>query len=114
MKFAIAASGDRVSGPGEATEILVYSMEGSSDLLEIFENPAIKATSARGIAMINSVIEKGVEKLVISGIGDHAFKYASGRIELLDGRGMSTDQALSAFSKNGLKVITKPTHKMTL
>ncbi len=113
MKFAIAATGDKVSGPGEATEILVYSLEDTSELLEIYENPAHKATSARGIAMLRSVLDRGVEKLVISGIGEHAFKYASGKVVLLNGRGMSTDQILRAMSEGTLKPINGSTHSLS-
>lgn len=112
MKFAIAASGDRVSGPGEATEIIIYTLDQNANLDEIYENPALTATSARGISMLKSVIDRGVETLIISGIGEHAFSYASGRVKLLNGRGMSTDQAVMEMSNGGLKPLRSATHGM--
>lgn len=112
MRFAIAATGDKISGPGEATEIIIYNLEKNASLEEIYENPALTATSARGISMLKSVIDKGVEALVISGIGEHAFNYASGRLNLLNGRGMTTDEAVQKISKDGMKPIKSATHGM--
>ena len=110
MKFAIAISGDRISGPGEAEEILVYDLAGSAKLEESYENPALKATAARGIVMLKSVMDRGVEKLVISGIGDHALEYAKGKLELLNGKGLSKDHALSGILNNTLSRIEEATH----
>jgi len=112
MRFAIAVSGIKVSGPGEAGEILVYDMDESSKLLESYENPALTVMTARGIAMIKSVIDKGVEKLVISGIGDHAFEYAAGRIELLNGHGMSRDEVLAKILKGELEQVKVASHRV--
>lgn len=110
MKFAIAVTGDRVSGPGEAEEILVYELGKSATLIESYDNPALKAISARGISMIKSVVDKGVEKLIISGIGDHALQYAKGKVELLSGKGLSKDLVISGIMKNSLPGIGKATH----
>lgn len=111
MKFAIAVSGSNVSGPGEADEILVYDLNGSSELLENYQNPGLSAVSARGIAMLKSVIDRGVEKLIISGIGEHAMQYASGKIELLNGAGLSIDVVLTRISKNELQPIKSASHR---
>lgn len=110
MKFAIAVTGDKVSGPGEAEEILIYELGKSATLVESYDNPALKAISGRGISMIKSVIDRGVEKLVIGGIGDHALEYAKGKIELLSGKGLSKDLVISAIMKNTLSGISKATH----
>lgn len=110
MKFAIAVSGDRISGPGEAEEILIYELEKTATLSESYQNPALKAMTARGISMLKSVIDKGVEKLVISGIGDHALQYALGRVELLSGKGLSKDQVLSGIMNNTLAKIETASH----
>lgn len=110
MKFAVAVTSGTVSGPGEAMEIRVYDTESQSNPVEIYENPALTATTARGISMLKSVIDRGVTRLVISGIGDHAMQYAKGRLELLGAPGMTVDQVLELVDKGELGEITGATH----
>lgn len=110
MKVAIAFTGNRVSGPGEALEIAIYDLTDEASLLEKYENPAGKAVSARGIVMLQSVVQRGVDKLIISGLGAHAMQYASGRIEMYNGTGMTVDTALENFKENGLEPIREATH----
>lgn len=110
MKVAVALTGNRVSGPGEALEIVVYDAGEEHVLLEKFQNPAATATSARGIVMLQSVVSRGIEKLIISGIGAHAMQYATGRIELLNGGGMTLETALQNFVEGNLEKIDSATH----
>lgn len=110
MKVAVAVTGNRVSGPGEALEIAVYSAEDEPVLLERYQNPASTATTARGIVMLQSVVSRGIEKLIISGLGGHAMQYASGRLELLNGAGMTLESALQNFKEDGLAKIEEATH----
>lgn len=109
MIIAVPVTGNHPSGPGEAQEILIYDAAEGKEI-ERYPNPALTATSARGIAMLRSVIERNVDALVVSGIGEHAMTYAKGRLKILNGAGMSLDELLRRASKNDLVELIDATH----
>ncbi|MEM0155244.1 MAG: NifB/NifX family molybdenum-iron cluster-binding protein [Thermoplasmataceae archaeon] len=110
MKVAIAVDGDIVSGPGEAAEVRIYDLINGHRLIESYENPALTAKAAKGIIMLKSALDRGAESIIVSGIGQHAFTYTSGRLRLFLGNGMTVDQALSNFESGKLHELTGATH----
>ncbi|QRF74793.1 hypothetical protein Thermo_00284 [Thermoplasmatales archaeon] len=111
MKVAIPVTGDMVSGPGEGMEIKIYETKEGVKLLETYENPALKAQSARGIWMLRSVIERGAEAIIVAEAGAPAFSYTKGKLKLYLGRGMTADEALASFNTGKLNELTVPTHE---
>lgn len=109
MIIAVPVTGNQPSGPGEAEEIVVFDAENGTEI-ERYANPALTATSARGIAMLRSVMDRKVDALVVSGIGEHAMNYAKGRLSILSGAGLSLEEVLKQASENSLKEMTEATH----
>jgi predicted Fe-Mo cluster-binding NifX family protein len=110
MRVAIAVDGNFVSGPGEAAEVRIYDILNGHRLIESYENPALTAKAARGIVMLKSVVDRGAESIIVSGVGQHAFTYTPGRLKLFLGNGMTVDQALSRFESGKLQELTEATH----
>lgn len=109
MIIAIPVTGTHASGPGEAQQIvLIDTSEGKE--IERYENPALTAMSGRGIAMLNSVIQRKVDALVVGGIGEHAMSYAKGRVKVLNGSGLTLQEITEKASKNSLPEMTEANH----
>lgn len=100
MRIAIPVSGDNVGGPGESSEIVILDSERDFSVVERYENPALTATSARGISMVVSALNKQATALIVGHIGDHAFSYAGSRIRIYGASGLTLNQAIESF-KNG-------------
>lgn len=109
MIIAIPITGDMPSGPGEAQEIVVFDTAKGNEI-ERYPNPALTATSARGIAMLHSVMDRKVDALVVSGIGEHAMSYAQGRLKILNGAGLTLVEILKHAKDNSLSELTEATH----
>ncbi|MCL4336812.1 MAG: hypothetical protein M1129_00715 [Candidatus Thermoplasmatota archaeon] len=111
MIIGIPVTGNMPSGPGEAQEVVLFD---TSTGLEIdrYENPALTATSGRGIAMIRSLLERRVEAMVVSGIGQHAFEVARRTLKVLNGEGLTLEQIVQEARKGALHEITEPNHGM--
>lgn len=109
MIIAVPVSGNMPSGPGEARDVLMIDTSTGKEL-ERYENPALTATSARGIVMLRSVIDRKADALVVSGIGEHAMTYAKGRITILNGAGRTLGDIVKAVSENSLPEISEATH----
>ncbi len=73
MKIAVPVTDNMVSGPGEGLEIRIYDAGKEIKLLDTYENPALKAASARGIWMLRSAIDRGAAAIILSGAGAPAF-----------------------------------------
>ena len=80
-KVGIPVNGSNVSGPGEGTEIHIFEVENTKyKLVESYENPAIKATSTRGIHMLKSVLSKNVNAIIVSEIGAPGVNFLKNKI----------------------------------
>ena len=111
MKVAVPVTENKVSGPGEGMEVRIYDTNDDMKLLDTYENPALKAQSARGIWMLRSAIERGAEAIIVSEAGAPAFSYTKGKLKLYFGRGLNVAEALSSFKAGRLSELTVPTHE---
>jgi len=111
MKIAIPVTDNMVSGPGEGLELRIYDTEKEIKLLDTYENPALTATSARGIWMLRSAIDRGAGAIILSGAGAPAFTFTKGKLKIYLGAGLSVDDALSSFRDGKLSELTTPTHE---
>ncbi len=111
MIIGIPVSGNMPSGPGEAREVVLFDTSSGKEL-DRYENPALTATSGKGIAMIRSLLERKVEAMVVSGIGQHAFEVARRTLKVLNGEGLTLDQIVQGAGKGTLHELTEPTHGM--
>ena len=111
MKIAVPVTDNMVSGPGEGLEIRIYDAGKEIKLLDTYENPALKATSARGIWMLRSAIDRGAAAIILSGAGAPAFIFTRGKLKLYLGAGLSVEDALSSFRDGKLAELTTPTHE---
>ncbi len=111
MKIAIPVIDNMVSGPGEGQEVRIYDAGREVKLLDTYENPALKATSARGIWMLRSAIDHGAGAIILSGAGAPAFTFARGKLKIYLGAGLSVDEALSTFKDGKLSELTTATHE---
>ncbi len=106
MLIAIPVSGNQISGPGEAKEILIMDSENNYSIIERYENPALTATSAPGLRMIQSLIERKVLALIVAHIGAHAFELAHKKLSIYNSDGQSIDAAVSAYRSGRLQEAT--------
>ncbi len=109
MIIAVPVSGNQPSGPGEAEEVLIFDTLAGKEI-ERYENPALTATSGRGIAMIRSILERKAEALVVSGIGQHAFDVARRNLKVLNGAGLTLEQIIQGATKGTLSELSAPNH----
>ncbi len=109
MIIAVPVRGNITSGPGEAEEIaIIDTREGK--VIERYENPALTATSARGVVMVRSALERNSEGLVVGGIGEHALTYAASRMKVYDGSGLTLDDLTKPSIEKSLKELLQATH----
>lgn len=109
MKIAVPVTGNEPSGPGEAEEVVIIETS-TGEVVERYPNPALTATSARGITMLMSAIERNAEVLVVAGIGQHAIDFARTRIRILGGAGLTIDEIVKAAKNGQLKELTEANH----
>lgn len=112
MKVAVAVSNGYVSGPGEGDEVWIveYNNDGSYRIVSRYENPAKRATMVRGVHMLKSALENGVEAVIVSEMGPPAFRFAAQRglkVYMFDG---PVDEALRLFAEGRLKEADQPRH----
>lgn len=109
MIIAVPVNGKIATGPGEAREIaIVDTVKGT--VLETYPNPALMATSARGISMVRSAMERNAEALVVGGIGEHALSYASNHMKVFNGSGLTLEDIMVKFPENQLEELLHATH----
>ncbi len=112
MRIAIPATKGMVSGPGEAEEVVIYESEPIPAIVDRYANPALTAISAPGIRMLRSAIDRNSTAIIVAEIGPHAFDYAKGRLDLFNGSGMSTDDAVKRFISKNLQTMSEATHPL--
>lgn len=111
MKVAVASTNGFVSGPGEAEEVHIYNVDGYNyNLIEKYDNPAKYATHARGVFMLRSALEKGVDAIIVSEIGGPGFRYVAGKIKVYIFEGSEAD-ALRKLINGELVEAIAPTHE---
>ncbi len=111
MRIAVAATDEFVDGPGEGSTVIIFETEPSPSIVEQYENPALKASAARGIWMIRSTLDRGVKALIVSEAGAPAFTFLKDKADLYLGRGMKVNEAVSEFVNGKLPKMTSPTHE---
>lgn len=106
MKIAIPVTGEVIGGPGEAREILLLDSDKDFAIAEKYENPALTATSARGISMIQSVLDRKAGALIVGHIGQHAFSYANGKLKIYSGLELTISEVIEGFRNGTLIELT--------
>ncbi|ADN50191.1 methyltransferase domain-containing protein [Vulcanisaeta distributa] len=112
MKIAISVSDGFVSGPGEGDEVWIIDIkdDGSYEVVERYENPAKYAQQVRGVFMLRSVLDHGVDKVILSEIGPPGYRWAIEKgikIYIFEGR---VEDAIRAFIEGRLTEAQGPTH----
>ena len=112
MRIAIPVSNGLVSGPGEGDEVWIVEVkdDGSYEVVERYENPARQAQWARGVAMLRSVLDRGVDAVILSEIGPPGYRWAVGkgiRVYIFEGQ---VEDAIRAFIDGQLSEAQGPTH----
>ncbi len=112
MRVAIPVTNGRVDGPGEGQEVLIYEINGDdAKLLERYENPALKATAARGAHMLKSALDKGAVAVILAEIGPPGVRLLKGKAKIFLAEGLTVEEALEKFKKGELQETDKPTHE---
>ena len=110
MRIAVPVTEGFVDGPGEGREVFVFDIGEEAVLVEKYENPALTAQSARGIWMLRSAMDRQVENLIVSGIGQHAFSVSKGNLRFYHAEGMKVEEAVDQMRKGELPELTEPNH----
>jgi len=111
VKVAVPVTNDYVDGPGEATEVHIYEVNGKEyKLVEKFTNPALQATHARGVYMLKAGLERGVTAFIVAEIGPPGIRFLKGKAKVYLASGMKVDEALDKLVKGELTETDKPTH----
>lgn len=110
MKIAVPVTKGFVDGPGEGEEVYVYELGPDPKLVEKYPNPAITAMSARGVWMLRSALERDVERLIVSGVGQHAFTAVEGKMKFYHAEGMKVEDAVATMVEGKLPELTAPNH----
>lgn len=111
MKIAVCETEGMIDGPGEAANIVIYETTPNIKIVERYENPALKATAARGIWMLRSAIERGAKIIIVAEAGPSAFSFLKGKAEIFLGKNMKEECAVEDFLKGNLQKLDKPTHE---
>ncbi|BDC18015.1 NifB/NifX family molybdenum-iron cluster-binding protein [Acidianus sp. HS-5] len=112
MRIAIPTTNGRVDGPGEGEDVLIYEINGDDiKLVEKYENPALKATAARGARMLKSALDKGVNAVIVAEIGPPGVRLLKGKAKIYLAEGLTVEEALEKFKRGELQETDKPTHE---
>ena len=109
MIIAVPVKGNMTSGPGEAEEIAIIDTA-KGEISERYPNPALTATSARGISMVKSALDRKADALVVGGIGEHALSYAMKHMKVYNGSGATLDELLKESGLENLPELLQATH----
>ncbi len=110
MRIAVVATDNYVQGPGEGKTVFLVETEPSPQIIEEYENPALKATSTRGIWMIKSAMDRGARALIVAEAGSPAFNFIQGKADLFLGRGLTVSEAIKSYVEGKLQRLDSPTH----
>ncbi|MCL5793474.1 MAG: hypothetical protein M1138_01385, partial [Candidatus Thermoplasmatota archaeon] len=87
MKVAVVETNLIVEGPGEGQTVQIYETDPAPRVVEEYQNPALTATTTRGIWMLKSAMEKGATAIVVAEAGSPAFNFTKGKAVLYSGAG---------------------------
>ncbi|MGE9811030.1 NifB/NifX family molybdenum-iron cluster-binding protein [Ferroplasma acidiphilum] len=111
-KVGLPVNGSNVSGPGEGAEIHIFEVEHTKyKLVESYENPAIKATTTRGIHMLKSVLSKHVDAIIVSEIGAPGVNFLKNKIKIYYANNMNENEAMEFYINSKLEEIAIATHE---
>ncbi|MEM0016714.1 MAG: NifB/NifX family molybdenum-iron cluster-binding protein [Saccharolobus sp.] len=111
MKVAIPVTQGFVDGPGEGEEVHIYEIENNNvRLIEKYENPALNAMMHRGLYMLKSALEKGVNAIIVAEIGPPGVRLLQGKAKIYLATNMKVQEALEKLIKGELIETNKPTH----
>ncbi|MEM0072175.1 MAG: NifB/NifX family molybdenum-iron cluster-binding protein [Metallosphaera sp.] len=111
-KVAVPVTNGYVDGPGEGEKVRIYEVSGNGPaLVEEYDNPALKATFARGIHMLKSALEKGATAFIVAEIGPPGVRFLEGKAKILLAPGERVEDALEKFMKGALLETHQPTHE---
>ncbi|MEM0157319.1 MAG: diguanylate cyclase [Thermoplasmataceae archaeon] len=111
MKVAVVETNQIVEGPGEGEKVQIYETEPVPRVVEEYQNPALMATTTRGIWMLKSAMEKGATAIVVAEAGSPAFNFTQGKAVLYSGAGMRVDTAIKALVDGKLPKMDRATHE---
>jgi predicted Fe-Mo cluster-binding NifX family protein len=80
-------------------------------LIDRYENPALKATSTRGIHMLKSVLGKNVDAIIVAEIGEPGVRFLKNKIKIYYSNNLNEDEAMESYIHGNLEEITLPTHE---
>jgi predicted Fe-Mo cluster-binding NifX family protein len=110
-RIAIPVTGENITGPGEALEVHIYEIENQKyKLFDKYENPALKATSTKGIYMLKSVLDKHVDAIIVSEIGAPGVRFLKGKLKIYYSNNLNETEAIDYYIKNKLEELTVATH----
>ena len=96
VKVGIPVNGSNISGPGEGAEVHIFEIENTKyKLIDRYENPALKATSARGIHMLKSVLGKNVDAIIVAEIGEPGVRFLKNKIKIYYNNNLNEDEAMN-------------------
>lgn len=104
MRIAVFSTRGNVGEPGEAEEIAIYE---GSHLLDRYPNPAL-SSPLRAIAAFGVLASRGVDSVIVAGIGRPAFEYGRRRFALYVFRG-SEKEAIQKLMTGELEQAKAPT-----
>lgn len=111
MKIAIPVTNGKVDGPGEGLEVHIYEIkDGKASLIEKYENPALRATAARGVHMLKSALDRGINAVIVSEIGPQGVKLLKGKAKIYLAEGLDVNEALDKLIRGELMETDRPTH----
>ncbi len=113
MKVALPVTDNNITGPGEAMEVHIYEIANNEYKLIIkYENPALKATMTRGIYMLKSIIDKNVDALIVTEIGEPGVRFLKNKIKICYSGDYNEENSIKYFMENKLKEINIENKKL--
>ena len=107
MKVALPVTDNNITGPGEAMEVHIYEIvNGEYKLIDKYENPALRATMTSGIYMLKSIIDKNVDALIVTEIGEPGVRFLKNKIIIYYSNDYDEKNSIKYFIENKLKEIT--------
>lgn len=111
-RVAIPVSGENITGPGEGLEVHIYEIDnGKYKLIEKYENPALKASMTRGIHMLKSALDKKVDAIIVSEIGEPGVRFLKGKMKIYYSNNLNENDALDYYVNGKLGEIETGTHE---
>jgi len=112
MKVAIPVTNGKVDGPGEGLEVYIYEIkDGEARLIEKYENPALRATTSRGIHMLKSALDRGINAVIVAEIGPPGVRLLKGKVKIYLAEGLDVKEALDKLIRGELMETDRPTHE---